>query len=362
MLFEFTENELGNYYSKPIVRDEKKEDLKEKNKFNDIMVINNYIKGNKLFSQIKLEKCIGFGSHGFIYSGKILNKRIAIKFIPEKKFNEQKEENQEIKIHNKLKHKNISAMLGYIKIKELHCLILEYGIYGDLFDFREKFIKKKNLSETFLCFATGQILSALKYLYDCNIVHMDIKPQNIIVDGNLEIKLIDFSISSDISKIEHNSKLQAKGTTCYMSPEVIKCHTIALVNYHKIDLYSLGVILFEAAYDDMPYGITSTDQYNYNSMYNKIKRNELLFPKNNNNFSFLFKDFLKGLLDKNIKNRFDIYKSINHPWIKEGYNIIKNEKEKIYDHQCFIINLISDNIYDFNYFIMNQNNIIKSFP
>ena len=68
---------------------------------------------------------------------------------------------------------------------------MEYSKYGNLIEFQENF-EINNISEVMLCFFSYQILNALKYLNICKIVHMDIKPQNVLVFDFLKAKLIDF--------------------------------------------------------------------------------------------------------------------------------------------------------------------------
>ena len=93
---------------------------------------------------------------------------------------------------------------------------------------------------------TFQILNALKYLQNQKIVHYDIKADNIIINDKLNIKLIDFSISLDYSKITTDKiKLKFGGTNIYMAPEVIKEKTIKIKDINKIDIYSLGVLLYK---------------------------------------------------------------------------------------------------------------------
>ncbi len=78
---------------------------------------------------------------------------------------------------------------------------------------------------------------------------------------------------------------------------------------------------------------------------------DLVFP-GIKSYSFLFKNFLRGLLNKNIKNRYSINDALEDPWIR-GTKLIFKEKEKMYDLEKFLINIVTDNIKLFNDYLRN---------
>ena len=94
----------------------------------------------------------------------------------------------------KLKNKNIINYYGNTEIKknEIDCIIMDYAKFGTLRDFQINSLKNYFFSKPLLCFISYQILNGLKYLYICKICHFDIKPQNIIIDDLLNVKIIDF--------------------------------------------------------------------------------------------------------------------------------------------------------------------------
>ena len=178
---------------------------------------------NKLFEKIqavfKLSlndlKYIGRGGGSFIYEASFSNKKnsLIIKVISDKRCKSL----SEIKIMTKLRHKNIISIFGYYLDKNGEEFILMEKGKMDLKAFQLNFLKRYVLSETFLCYAAFQILEGLKYLHRCNIIHYDIKPNNIIIDEFLNLKLIDFSTSLDISEIKDvYVKLKYRGTSVYM--------------------------------------------------------------------------------------------------------------------------------------------------
>ena len=327
--------------------------LIKKSKFKNILKRNH----SKFIENFELLKFIGSGSESEVYKVNILryNKILAMKMIRIK----NDEQDDEINISKKLKNKNIiNYYLSYkIEKSKAHCIIMDYAKYGNLRDFRKNIIEKNYLSESFLCFITSQLLNGIKYLHMCKITHYDLKPQNIIIDDNLNVKIIDFSVSLDYSKINDNKiKLPFRGTSFYMAPEVLRNDTINIKDLNKIDLYSLGVILFNLAFGSYPFDLKQKDTKNYDKIYKKIMK-DLTIKNKYNYYSSYFIDFLKKLLEKDINKRLNLNEALNHYWIK-GSEILFNEKEKICHTGIFLSYLVTDHIKNFDDYI-HQKDIFK---
>jgi serine/threonine protein kinase len=276
-----------------------------------------------------------------------------LKYIINKK---KTKKNDELYISTKLKNKNIIGLYGYIPIKENNSesFIMEYAKYGNLRNFQIKVFKRPYLSESMLLFFFYQILNGLVYCHRCKIAHMDIKPQNIVIDDFLNAKLIDFSISLNYSDKKPNDtiKLPFKGTNFYMSSEIINSNTISYKNLNKVDAYALGVTLYNLAFGIFPYNLEYGDEQNFKLINEKI--NGDLKIDNKDNLSPFFIDFVTKLLEKDINKRMSIYEAIQHPWIK-GAKILFDEKDNTYNVYSFFINLMTDNIKNFNDYIKKDN-------
>lgn len=74
-------------------------------------------------------------------------------------------------------------------------LIMEYAKYGNLRNFKQKVLKRAYFSESLICYLAYQILNGIKYMHICKVAHMDLKPQNIVIDQYLNAKIVDFSTS-----------------------------------------------------------------------------------------------------------------------------------------------------------------------
>ena len=269
--------------------------------------------------------------------------------------NKEKPNMIELSISNKFKHKNIIMFYGFYEIKknELECIVMEYAKFGNLRDFQKNVLKRNEISEQLLCYLAFHILNGLNHCHKCKVTHFDIKPQNIIINEFLEVKLIDFSVSVNYSLIKSKKiKLPFRGTNFYIAPEVIKSKTVNVKDLNKIDLYSFGVILYSLAFGNYPYGLNSEDSKDYDKIYYKIQNNKLEFKNDDNYFSKYFIDFLEKLLEKDINKRININQALNHYWIKGG-NILNEEKEKTFNTANFLINLITDHYMNFDNYIKN---------
>ena len=342
--------------------------------YNDKVELEKYLKENcpEFLEKFELLEFKKNGSAGAVLKAQTRSKEnkknrrfVALKFLYNgKKNNKPKKEinHQEIIIHGALKHKNIPQIYGYYKIGECNsCIAMEYSQYGDLENFKKKVIKRVPLSETFICYILGGICDAVYYMHTHNkIIHMDIKQQNIVVDDYINIKLTDYSISIDY-KNKDFINLPLIGTCYYMSPEVLRKETIPVEYASKIDVYSIGVLLYFLAFCDYPFKLKDVGNKDYPQILKNVENNELEFPKDYE-ISKPFLNLLKNCLNKDISKRYSIHQLINDPWTK-GYQIILNEKEKLYNAGRFVIDLMVDNIINFNDYIKqienNENFFLK---
>ena len=325
----------------PKIEEEKQPDIKS--------IVKNYY--SPIWENFEILNNIGSGSESWV--NKIVHKRtkkeLALKYIKNK---EEKRNMNELKISFKLKNENIVRFLNYCCSKgdKSEIILMENAKFGNLRNFQYKSLKKTILSESLINFFANEILKGLLFCHRNKVAHMDLKPQNIVIDEYLHAKLIDFSISINYNDKNMNDKIKLpfKGTKFYMPLEIINSKTIEFKDINKVDSYALGVILYNLAFGYYPYDIKHED--NYETIEEKIKNNKLEI-KNENNLSYDFIDFIKKLLKKDINERMSIYEAMNHHWIKGG-NILYDEKEKMYNIYSFTTKLITDNIKEFNDYLL----------
>ena len=308
------------------------------------------------WEQFNLDEYLSGGSSGYVYKGmyKHYKKPIAIKFLINRIKKDKKESgktpNQEIAISKKFHNKNVTEIYAYFKNDKINYSVLELGRYGDISHFL-KSLKRKSFSETALAYFEKQILDGLEYIHRCKVAHMDIKPDNILLDSNLEIKVTDFSVSCSYTEFhpEDLVRFPFVGTGIFIAPEVIDRTHMKIKDTEKIDIYSFGVTLYLLFYGEYPYGLNGLNTTDYENIIKNIKGLKLEFPEKKK-ISKIGKDFLEKILDKDYIKRLNIKQALEHPWI-QGVQIIFDEKEKIGNQECFLIKLITDNIQNFNEYI-----------
>ncbi|CEG42671.1 ulk fused protein kinase [Plasmopara halstedii] len=247
---------------------------------------------------------IGEGSFGKVYRGrrKYTGHVVALKFVTKQGKSVRDLENlrQEINILRRLNHCNIIAMMDSFETEREFCMVTEYA-QGELFQVLED---EHSLPEEEIKKLAIQLIQALYVLHSNRIIHRDMKPQNILIGSKQQIKLCDFGFARAIA---HDSSLlrSIKGTPLYMAPELVQEKPY---NY-TVDLWSLGVILYELAVGKPPF---YTDRIV--SLIQMIVRDDVKYPST---MSADFQSLLKGLLNKNPAQRLKWPKILDHPFIRE---------------------------------------------
>lgn len=176
----------------------------------------------------------------------------AIKCVLKSSLNKASTENllTEIALLKKLKHENIVELKDFQWDDNYIYLIMEYCSGGDLSHFiRSKRCLPEHIVRKFL----RQIVSAMKFLREHKVAHMDLKPQNILCTSASDptLKIADFGFAKHLYQ---GDKLHAlRGSPLYMAPEIIcKGQYDA-----RVDLWSIGVILYECLFGRAPYASKS---------------------------------------------------------------------------------------------------------
>jgi eukaryotic-like serine/threonine-protein kinase len=151
----------------------------------------------------------------------------------------------EAQLMSKLNHTGIVRIFQDGSVPH-SCVVTEWAAGRTL----RRIIDRRELSmERFLGISLN-ICNVLSYIHECGIVHLDLKPDNIIVDSGNHVKLIDFDLASEI-KPSFFSRLRSKrsGTPDYASPEQIKGKSVGILS----DLYSFGLVLYEMLTGEVPF-------------------------------------------------------------------------------------------------------------
>jgi 5'-AMP-activated protein kinase, catalytic alpha subunit len=124
---------------------------------------------------------------------------------------------REIHILKIVRHPHIIQLYEIIETPNRLFLIMEHCCNGELFSY---ITSKNKLKEEESCRLFQQLISALDYLGQLGIVHRDVKPENLLLDEQLNLKMVDFGLSNTYQDGEKLST--ACGSPCYAAPELIK--------------------------------------------------------------------------------------------------------------------------------------------
>ncbi|CAI8602046.1 unnamed protein product [Vicia faba] len=256
---------------------------------------------------------VGEGSFGKVYKGrrKHTGQTVAMKFIMKHGKTEKDIHNlrQEIEILRKLKHENIIQMLDSFESPQEFCVVTEFA-QGELFEILED---DKCLPEEQVQAIAKQLVRALHYLHSNRIIHRDMKPQNILIGSGSIVKLCDFGFARAMST--NTVVLRSiKGTPLYMAPELVREQPYN----HTVDLWSLGVILYELFVGQPPFYTNSVYALIRHIVKDPVKYPDSMTPN--------FKSFLKGLLNKAPESRLTWPALLEHPFVKETNNEIQDRE------------------------------------
>lgn len=247
------------------------------------------------------------GTYGQVYLAKYIGSTnfVAIKCMLKSKLSRRAQDNlvSEISILKALKHPHIVQMLDFTWDSTYVYIIMDYCAGGDL----SRYLRKhKYLKESLVQHFLQQLALALQYLKETNVVHMDLKPQNILLTSTVNpvLKVTDFGFAQQIeSTIQMN---EVRGTLLYMAPEVY-CEGV----YHpSCDLWSVGIIMYECLFAQTPYGSTNVEQ-----LKEKLLSIESIEIPTYISISNSCRNLLLGLLKRDPKKRFNHDQFFAHPFV-----------------------------------------------
>jgi len=267
-------------------------------------------------TKYNLKYVLGHGQYGKVFFG-MLDIRgkslpVAVKKIALASVRKRRLEYQvvnEVKIHSSLDHPHIVKLFTtFFGITELF-LILEPGTNGNLYDFLHS-QPETTLPHVLVAKYIVQTASALMYCHEKGIIHRDVKPENIVLDGCWNAKLSDFGWSCRISS---TGTSEFCGTVEYMPPEML----IGLSYNETVDIWSLGILSYEMISGTTPFRRSTRED-----MISKMFCMDISVPQN---LTRNGAELILFMLQYDPKRRLPLTKVIAHPWIKKNCtNVIIN--------------------------------------
>lgn len=196
-----------------------------------------------------------------------------------------------------LEHPNIVELKDFIIKDESHYLVMEYIDGKNLYDYMTTVTGPLPMQNVALLL--NEVLSALNYVHENGLIHLDIKPSNIMLSSNNSVKLVDFGISQDKRETNSNKPI---GSPAYMSPEQIEGKDIDF----QSDIYSAGITMYELLTGKLPFQSCETRE----ELFQVILENKMPHLKANNQMDEIFEEEMNRIFRKATnKNKAERYQS-----------------------------------------------------
>ncbi|XP_026324484.1 serine/threonine-protein kinase MARK2-like isoform X4 [Hyposmocoma kahamanoa] len=255
----------------------------------------------------KLLKTIGKGNFAKVKLAKHVptGKEVAIKIIDKTQLNPGSLQKlfREVRIMKMLDHPNIVKLFQVIETEKTLYLVMEYASGGEVFDYLVLHgrMKEKEARAKF-----RQIVSAVQYCHQKRIIHRDLKAENLLLDGEMNIKIADFGFSNEFTP---GSKLDTFcGSPPYAAPELFQGKKY---DGPEVDVWSLGVILYTLVSGSLPF-----DGSTLRELRERVLRGKYRIPFY---MSTDCENLLKKFLVLNPAKRASLESIMRDKWMNTGY-------------------------------------------
>ncbi|XP_055021440.1 raf-1 proto-oncogene, serine/threonine kinase a isoform X2 [Boleophthalmus pectinirostris] len=210
-------------------------------------------------SEVYLHSCIGSGSFGTVYKGK-WHGDVAVKILKVKDPTPEQFQafRNEVAVLRKTRHVNILLFMGYMT-KDNLAIVTQWCEGSSLY--KHIHVLETNFQMIQRIDIARQTAQGMDYLHAKNIIHRDMKSNNIFLHDGLTVKIGDFGLATVKTRWSGSHQVeQPSGSILWMAPEVIRMQDNNPYSFQS-DVYSYGIVLFELMTGELPYSqIANRDQ------------------------------------------------------------------------------------------------------
>ena len=257
--------------------------------------LNGMIETNLEFYDLK--RLLGEGSYAKVHLGVsvLCSKKVAIKLYDKAKIKSKSSSERiftEIDILRRMNHRNIVNLIEIFQNKKYIFIVLEYANGGDLLNYLKN---QGRFKEAEFRKILQQIIDGLEYIHEHQILHRDIKLDNILLTQSGLVKICDFGISRKMNR--KDLIFEHIGTPAYIAPEIIKEEGYS---GFTADIWSLGVTIYMALTGNVPFKGSTIEQ-----LHKSILEKEIVFPERTK-LSNEMKRAIRGMLIKDPAERISL--------------------------------------------------------
>jgi serine/threonine protein kinase len=206
----------------------------------------------EIAGKYEVEKILGRGGMGVVYMArqKPLGRKVAVKMILSWHCEDEsfiRRFKREATLVSQISHANVVAVYDVVEHEGNWCIVLEFVEGRSL---KEEIDRLGRVPVAAALRVAEQTAEALEFCHRRKIVHRDIKPDNIMIDGDRRVKVMDFGVAKDVNSTQRTQTGVAIGTPKYMSPE--QAQGLPDID-GRSDIYSLGCVLFEMVTGRVPF-------------------------------------------------------------------------------------------------------------
>ena len=304
--------------------------------------------GNKIVNEFYFLETIGRGAYSKVkkcinlntreeFAVKILNKRLLRK--KKKSYGKTKEGTlkinymiedaiNEINIYKSFPEANDNVIRLYQILndnkKDKTYLIMELAQKGPLVTLNEKtgvFCINKNYrddiyDEKLMKNWILDIAKGLKFLHENNVVHRDIKSDNILIDKNGHCKLADFGCSIKLKNNQPDLFSKTEGNMYFFPPEFVDGKSKKQFGYKPVDIWAFGVSIYTCIFKSLPF--LPENRENVVELFKEIREAKFDYNKNGIKISKEMEKLLGHILDKDPNKRFTAKDIVEYSWINHN--------------------------------------------